>query len=163
MVMYKVEPKIGVGPVKLGMSREEVRNLMTIDFKENKFYEADDFHKDGSFHVVYDKEQLVEYIAVSHSIEVPIIYRNIDVFNTKALDLVAEIEKEYAYDKNDSELGYSFIFPEIELSLYRPVIPNADVARWQPEQDIDWDDEDYEDFYYFQTIIIGREGYYSKK
>jgi hypothetical protein len=77
---------------------------------------------------------------------VPVTYKGISVFETEAEELIRLIALDTPYNGGDPELGYSFVFPRLELSLWRPVIPES------------IDDENGK---YFSTIGIGRKGYYS--
>ena len=50
------------------------------------------------------------------------------------------------YDRKDSEVPFSFVFSELELSFWRPTIP---------------EDEFDEDGRFFETVGIGVKGYYT--
>ena len=63
-----------------------------------------------------------------------------DPFEMPADELVAFITRLAAFDSSDFELGYSYIFPNLELSVWRP-------DKEQP---------------YFSTIGIGCRGYYKQ-
>jgi hypothetical protein len=146
--MYKVIPLKAIGPILLGMSREESRSAMGI--QPDTFRKADsatltDAYDHQGFHVYFDKDERVEYIEVFPS-RMPAMYKGVSVFETKADDLVAVISKDAQYDKDDPELGFSYVFPELELSLWRSMIPESE------------DDSEYE---YFSSLGIGRKGYYS--
>ncbi len=64
-------------------------------------------------------------------------FNNIKILKYFKTDYLSERAK---FDETDPELGYSYIFPDIELSIWRPNI----------------DDE------FFSTIGIGQKGYYSE-
>jgi hypothetical protein len=68
------------------------------------------------------------------------------VFETEAEELVEFISRSAASDKSDPELGYSYIFPELELSVWRPVIPKSKKGKYGR---------------YLATIGVGRKGYYN--
>ena len=149
---YEVIPKIGIGPVRLNMTREEVRRVMAekpFPFYKtrNSRYETDAFHR-NSFQVFYDDDKPhVDYIELSGNEAYTVLYSGMDVFGTEADELVALISQHAALDENNEELCYSYVFPELELSVWRSIIPESS------------DDEDGQ---YFSTIGIGRVGYYSK-
>ena len=63
-------------------------------------------------------------------------------------DAVAHIQSIAPYDANDPELGYSYVFPGLQLSLWRPVIPDA-------EQNAD-DTTGRR----FEAVGVGGEGYF---
>ena len=150
MIVYEVMPHIGVGPVKLGMSREKVRGIMPSPCQaflkgQNAEHETDAFH-DCGFQVCYGGESPVaEFIELSRESGFRVIYRGVDIFATPADQVLAHVSNDAPYDPADPELGYSYIFPDLDLSLWRPVVPAS------PE-----DQEGRE----FLTIGVGAVGYY---
>ncbi len=151
MRAYDVTPKIGVGPVRLGMHRDEVRAAM--DQEPERFmkaetcrYETDAYHH-SAFQVSYEgDEPRVEFIELSREGGFIALYRAMDVFGTSASDLVEFIARDARFDGRDPELGYSFVFPSLDLSLWRPVLP-----------------EDSPDGEFFSTIGVGVEGYFRRE
>jgi hypothetical protein len=151
MNQYDVVPLRGVGPVLLGMVREEVHVVMGPQSQLLQKVTDDastiEAYHEGGFQVFFDESDEVEYIELSsfdHSFAA--MYRGREVFTTRARELLDLISAEASFDPEDPEIGYSYIFPELQLSLWRPVILE--------------DDEDSEGRY-FSTIGIGRHGYYS--
>ena len=102
------------------------------------------------FSVDYDSDNRVEYISISNPKEegIKILYRGIDVFGTPATDLIEQIENltDLRYDRGDPELQYSFIFQDVDLSFWRPVLQ---------------ENENDEGGKYFEAIGIGIKGYYT--
>jgi hypothetical protein len=150
MRAYVVNPGVGVGPVRLGMHRDEVRAAMGQEPERflkagTSRYETDAYH-DSAFQVFYEgDEPRVEFIELSGHGGFVAFYRGKDVFGTEASDLVEFIARDAPVDDRDPEFGYSFVFPSLELSLWRPVLPE--------------DDPDGE---FFSTIGVGVEGYFSQ-
>jgi hypothetical protein len=108
-------------------------------------HETDAFHR-NSFQVFYGGDQpVVEYIELSRGSVVGALYRDLDVFATPADEVVAYISRDSAFDQSDPEIPYSYLFRDLQLSLWRPVIPESDT-----------DSEGR----YFSTIGIGKRGYY---
>ena len=153
LAVYEATPRVGVGPVKLGMTREEVRRVMPGPCDSflkglNPEHETDAFH-DRGFQVFYGGEgPVVEYIELSRESGFRVLYRGLDVFATPADQVLAHVSGDAAIDPNDPELGYAYIFPDLDLSLWRPVLPES------PE-----DPEGRE----FSTIGIGVAGYYADR
>jgi len=147
---YTVQPFVGVGPVRLGMSRKEVRRVMPEQPKPFRKgtapkYETDAFHEDA-FQVFYEGDHpTVEYIELSRGSVVRAVYRDLDVFATPADEVVAHISRDSEFDQSDSEIPYSYLFRGLQLSLWRPTIPESDADT---------------DGRYFSTIGIGKRGYY---
>jgi len=147
---YTVQLFVGVGPVRLGMSRDEVRRAMpeaSESFRKTPTspHGTDSFHQSG-FQVFYEgQEPMVEYIELSRDSGFRAHYRDLDVFATPADEVAAYIARDAAFDETAREFPYSYIFPGLQLSLWRPVLPEDDEAGR-----------------YFSTIGIGRKGYYDE-
>ncbi len=152
MPSYDVVPHRGVGPVLLGMSCQESRAAMGMQphvYRRNIFATEDtDSYLGNAFQVDFDREERVEFIELSPGWPAIAVYRGISVFETPADQLVALISQEAGYDRSDPELGYSYVFPELELAVWRPVLP---------------EDDDDPEGRYFATIAVGRRGYFSQR
>lgn len=102
-------------------------------------HETDAWYGNG-FQVFYGgREPSVEFIEVSADRDYVVRYDGVEVFATPADELVKIIAAEARFDESDPELGYSYLFPALELALWRP-------TRDQP---------------YFSTIGVGIAGYFS--
>jgi hypothetical protein len=151
LVEYEVVPHEGIGPIVFGMSREQSRAAMgttpeTFRKSGHDATETDAYHH-SAFQVFFDKD-IVEYIELSADESVTATYKGRNVFETKAQELVDLVSREAPYDPEDPELGYSYIFPKLELALWRPLKPES---------------EDDPEGRYFSTIGIGRQGYFSAR
>jgi len=137
-----IEPHKKVGKIAIGMTKNKVRTLLgqPILTRENK-----DYYDENCFQVYYNESDFVEYLEVSVGIDADVIYNNINIFNTPANKIINEISKDFLYDPNDPELGYTYTFLQIDIALWRPVLPDFD------------EDEGY----YFSAIGVGEKGYYS--
>jgi hypothetical protein len=147
---YIVQPFVGVGPIRLGMSRDEARRAMQEPPKPFRKgtapkHETDAFHQ-SAFQIFYGGDQpTVEYVELSGGSVVRALYRDLDVFATPADDVVAYISRDSAFDESDPEIPCTYLFRGLQLSLWRPLAPESDTDA---------------DGRYFSTIGIGREGYY---
>jgi hypothetical protein len=148
---YEVIPHVGVGPVRLGMPRAQVRLAMTRppnSFKKgaSAVHATDAFH-DGAFQVFYrGPEPTVEFIELSSGLGVRALYQGVSVFETTADEVAARIMQEARFWAEDPELGYSYIFPDLELGLWRPSLPESPQA---------------EEVRSFASVGIGIRGYYT--
>ena len=88
-MQFDIKPLVGIGPVRLGMSREEVQMVMGVEpnvFRksQNSRQTTDAFHNNG-FQVFYTGEQpTVEYIELSRDCDFTVSIDGIDVFSTPA-------------------------------------------------------------------------------
>jgi hypothetical protein len=150
MTIYEVRPLRGVGPVLFGMSREEIRSAMGVPTKAYRKTGActliDAYHR-GGFQVFYDEHDRVEYIELSPLDDsfTP-VYKGTEVFKMKMGDLTNLISQDAPFDPEDPELGYTYVFPQLEIGVWRPVVPE--------------DDNDPE-VQHFSAIGVGKRGYYS--
>jgi hypothetical protein len=146
MTEYEVVPLEGIGEVRLGMNRKEVRKIMGENPETSGSRgQVDNYHQNG-FQVFYTEEDTVEFIELLRESGFRATARGVNIFDTTAKEVLHLIARYSDYNQDDLELGYSYVFPDIELSLWRPSIPESD------------DDEEGK---YFSTVGIGTRGYYS--
>lgn len=168
-MQFDLIPHTGAGAIHLGMTRQQVRLILgepeTASMKSIFNYgefSIDVPAKDGYFgnelQIHFDNQDKTEYIEFSgrNAKQTEVFVYGIDVFKTPAPVLIKKISEvsNAEYDSEDDEIPYSYIFPEIDLSVWRQVIPDCDEQRQEvPESD---------QGKYFWTIGIGSKGYYSK-
>jgi len=138
---------VGVGAIRFGMSRTAVHEALgkpIRSFKKSPTspHPTDSWH-DSGFQVFYaGTDPLVNFIELSGISGFEAVCFGHEVFSTPASKLVDLFTVHAEYDAADPELGYSYVFPSIELALWRPV-------QEEPEG------------LYFSTIGIGVHGYFS--
>lgn len=143
MKIFHLQPLVGVDEIRLGMPRAEVLRILgdCKSFKKlaTSVHVTDAWSNNG-FQVFYGGEEpVVEYIELSRKSGFDATLLGYPVFSTKASELVNLIDKHSPYDRKNPEIGFSYIFHGLELSLWRPT-----------EEDI-----------LFRTVGIGVRGYYS--
>ena len=157
MTEFTIIPVEKAGPVSLGMNRQQVRaalNVPVVSFKKTSTSaSATDAFLEHTFQVFYDENDCAEYIELSNGGPFIALYKGVSVFETKADDLVVLVSQDASVNLNDPELGYSFVFPTLELSLWRASLPEND-------EDEEYQDEEMPGLF-FDTIGIGKRGYYS--
>lgn len=137
-----IEPHVGVGQVCLSMGKEEVRAALG----EPSFSHENRETFLAGLHVHYYPDERVEFIEVSSSDKYTALFKGIDVHTTPAEELVAFILRFATFDANDPELGYGYIFKDLQLSLWRSVIPETSAGP---------------DGQYFEAIGIGSSEYFA--
>lgn len=122
---FEIEPGRGIGPVRFGMSKEEVSRLFTYVYR-SFFKTADAPHRSDQIEVVglivhYDASGAVEYIEAiprpKYS-SVRLILFGEDVTGASVAHVV-EIVGSHSATKTRETKGYAF--PEIGLSTYNDV------------------------------------------
>lgn len=152
--VYDIVPHEGVGPVRLGMAREAAREAMEragVPLPPEQVETSRDLYHRAEFQVSYDDSGMVEYIELGRGEQFVARYLGVDVFTTPADELVALVANAAPYDPDDPELGYTYLFPALDLTLWRPVMP----------EDCEEDDEpdEYDCGRVFMTMGVGRRGY----
>jgi hypothetical protein len=144
---FVLDPINGVGPVRLGASREAVIAALgtpTASFHKtpNSRHPVDAWFGNG-FQVFYEGDQpMVAFIELSEGHDFEAVLFGLPVFTTTTAILVREVGHRAKHDEADPELGCSYIFPSLELALWRP-------------------DSDDNEAPYFSTVGIGGAGYFS--
>ncbi|NWJ48967.1 MAG: hypothetical protein HXX08_24160 [Chloroflexi bacterium] len=169
-IKYELIPSVGIGPVRFGMTHQEVYEAMgtkpSTTLPRGKAVgeeERSSFHLHNCFAVHYSTENsTVEFIEVSSDCDIDVFYKDIDFFNTEVEELLVLLTKETPYDEDDPELGYSFIFPELELSLYRPHGPEdiEPLTEESSEEDIKYYEGELKRLKYIESVGLGITGYY---
>ena len=146
MKNYEVIPLQGVFPVALGMTRGQVHSELgrcaSSFHKTASSAQPTDAWFNNSFQVFYAADETVKYIELSCNKEFSVSCMGVSVFNAQVTSLIERFEQYAAVDTSDPEHGFSFIFPSLELSLWRPEIEGERAL-------------------YFSTIGIGKLGCYS--
>jgi hypothetical protein len=107
---------------------------------------TDAFHG-AAFQVFYDADGHVEYIELSASDEIEPLFGGRPVLTMPADGVVESIARQTPFDDTDPDLGYSYVFPALDLALWRPTLPEHD------------EDEEGRTF---STIGVGRPGYFAR-
>lgn len=109
---FTLQPLVGVGSVRFGMSRDEVRRAMSEpprSFRKTprSRHETDAFFQ-NAFQIFYGGDQpTVECIELSGRSAVRAFYRDLDIFATPADEIVAFISRDAAFDPKGREIPYS--------------------------------------------------------
>ena len=140
MEIFEIQLGKSIGPVKLGMTETEVNNVIgspdCIHGHRHHFL-------DGLM-VDFDNEGKVEFIETAASELFLTILFSFDVHRTLATKILERIPLEGSYDNSDPELGYSYVFKVLQLSFWRPILPDVDEGEGL----------------YFQSVAIASEGYF---
>ena len=147
MQTFDIKPHIGVGPIELLMSRADVRR----HFGEPQWVMAErEAFLDGFF-VDFDPAGRVEFIELGRSRRFCALFHGACLHEILAGEAVKQVSQFGEYDRNHPELGYSYIFPGLQMSLWRGTVPAADQ---RPET---------ADGRYFEAIGIAVDGYFQPR
>lgn len=143
MQRFELQPLEGAGNIKLGASKSDVHAILgePISVRGKK-----EFYFSNSVQISYSSEGSVEFIEFASDISVT--WNGLDVFSTPVDELVELVSKFSSPAAKDFEPGYTFTFPESEVGFWRPTQP---------------DEYDPEEGKYFESVGLGRKGYYSDR
>ena len=110
---FLIKPHDGIGPVKLGMNREQVRELLAGFFSLSD--EASDFYFDSCLQIEFEND-LVNFIGVSQNENYQLMFGDIDVFGIDGSTLfkVISANESESHSFNESE----YIFPDQIVTLW---------------------------------------------
>ena len=80
---YQVNPLVGVGPIQFGMKRSELRQSLSIEYKEFQRSNADfteDYFEAYEIFIRYKQCDTVENVEVSYDTPLTISYKNENLF-----------------------------------------------------------------------------------
>ena len=154
MIELPIEPHQGIGPAELGVTRAESRTAVGI--APHSIYKTPGgrlvhSYYSGTLQVFFDHTDRVEFIELSNANGTHALYRARDIFSMPADDAVAWVGQDAPYDLNDPELGYSYTFRSLELTLWRPTLPDE---AYEGEDDLAAGRV-------FATVGIGIRGYFA--
>jgi hypothetical protein len=150
MLTFSIRPLVGMDPIKFGMVRSEVRNILA-DLGQPKATlrppNTDCFFR-NAFQVSYGEDGRVEFIETAASTDFRVQFHGCSLHEMPAEDVVRLVLEFAEYDKDYPEQEYSYIFPALQLSLWRPVLPS---------------DPDGSEGRHFVAVGVGKEGYFSSQ
>ena len=124
--MYEVVPGLAIGPIALGMSRDEVRSkLGTPSYIEAAYRSWDiDFPDKDCFsqncvQVRYDSYGKVEDIQVSAHESFLVTFDGVPVHDSSVETIAEAIGKKARLDMDEGEYPSVYFYPELGLSLWR--------------------------------------------
>lgn len=130
-LVVPVEPGVGCGPVRLGMTRPEVVAALGQPDAEHQVWNRTGTTLswlEGCFQVTLDDAQKVVDIMLSAKGPVVAVLQGIDVLHTPAEEVLAALSGlgEGRYEED----GFSFVYPDARIAFWRQGLPDDD---WEPE------------------------------
>lgn len=160
-----IEPGVGVGNFKLGMTGDQINKCIEAYIGE---YESDQPSYNYLFRSCvmpeYDNEDKVISITITRDLisRVNFRFHEVDVFHTKADDLIPYIDHISPYvRRSEMNYGYDYYFTEIGLSFYRSSVMTDDVLEedWFKAQSPE--NQAYQmKYYYFESFLVCGTNYY---
>ncbi|MFD1887628.1 hypothetical protein [Paenibacillus wenxiniae] len=157
-MILTIQPLTGINEIKLGMTEIEI--MATI---ENACLAANEvvFSR-----LEYDSHHTLHYIEISNPFgdyDLQLRYKGIDLFQTKADDLIMLLNQQASYIEDDeAEMGTQFVFKQLGLALWRPdVITEEIVHSKEFLTELSVENQEYEKRnFYFATVSLFSPSYY---
>jgi hypothetical protein len=110
---FLIKPHDGIGPIKLGMPRKQVKELFAGFL--NLSNGASDFYFDSCLQIEFEND-LVDFIGVSQNESYQLLFGNIDAFDVEGITLFNAISANESKNHlcNESE----YIFPDQIVTLW---------------------------------------------
>ncbi|WP_432664465.1 hypothetical protein R9X47_28560 [Wukongibacter baidiensis] len=160
MEILKIDHGKGIGPIKLGMSRDEVYKILGHPKNPKEVCEWV-----GDYHISY-KDNKVNFIEIPSSFMDThfVLFNEVDVFRTEAKLLVRYISDYGRYDEKDWELGYSYKFPTLGMGFWRPTIFEYEMVNDPEFKEMDEEiQRDEIKYLYFESVCVYTNDYYKKE
>lgn len=128
---YVIEPHGGVGPVRFGMSRAEMRTAMPAvptAFGRGPAENPVDAWDDFALQVFYDADDRVEYIEVERDDALQPVLFGEAVLTLSVHQALAHVCRHGDDQPEGDELPYAYVFPALDLVLWRPHAGEEDVG-----------------------------------
>ncbi|MGG4128751.1 hypothetical protein ABEW19_10790 [Paenibacillus illinoisensis] len=167
-----ITPNVGIGPFRLGMCKEEVeQTFRNLDhWRANDGILGNPSYIEMLFireHFEYDANERVRFIQLinphySGHFCIPCLFQGVDVFKTKAEDLIHTFKKKYPMVGDvDPRTGFSFAIQELELCFWREGIMNDEIMKDPDFLEMSEENQELEKrYFYFTTVSIGAGGYF---
>ncbi|QSX37861.1 hypothetical protein [Shewanella sedimentimangrovi] len=144
MQQFEIKPFFGMGPIKLGSAYTDVESVLGNPVSKVKRDEITQYHY-KAFCIHFNDAGKVEFIAATLDPDYEISFLEIDPLRTPASEVIDRVSGFYQFDEDDWELGYSYIYQDIQVCFYRPTTPEND------------DDADGK---FFDVVSVAEKGYW---
>ncbi|MCM3785014.1 hypothetical protein M3231_18750 [Neobacillus mesonae] len=164
--ILKIEPGVGIGKIKLGMTKEELAVYEEEYLKEYPEKPWRDIGFEHLFRIDYDVNHRISFIEIINydmeHMNFDCLYEDINLFSTKAKDLVLTINEISPYKPDEYDMGYSYHFPEIGLVLWRGSVFHEEQIHeaWFQEMPMESQEQELR-YLYFETVSVMICNYYN--
>lgn len=126
MQEFKVIPRSSIGPIQLGMARDEVRRILgepsSVEVAHEKWgiqWPDRDFFYNNGFQVTYDSELKAVRIEAAADSAYTVTFDGIRVHEAEPQDIIDATLKHGDVDTQHREYPTNLWFPDLALNLYR--------------------------------------------
>jgi hypothetical protein len=148
---FLLEPPGGVGPVRIGLTRDQARDALDSlkdpsDVSDSDRPGLNVFRPSGLMvSVDYGADGLVNAVELGRPQDGDtVLFQDVDVFALPARQVVTRMRQFTTLLEEDG--GGSFVAPDLLLAFWRPFVADDEPAEPQG--------------YYFSSVLLARPGYY---
>jgi len=130
MSRFLLRPRSGINEIRLGDRPEAVRRAVGQEPEHwparQQFgidFPARDLFFDGALVVHYDEHRRAEWIAAGDGL--PLRHEGLDLFQAAADTVLVHLMQFGTLEEDDQEPGRAYVFPSLQLSLWRPDDPRV--------------------------------------
>lgn len=120
-----IKPLVSIGSIQLGMDQSQVQT----ECKNFPLHNAEDLFSK----IEYDSNHKLVFIEAWNpfgEFDIELLYDGIDLFKTKADDIINRLSQQTEYMKDDeSDMRICFTFKELGLSFWRPDSITEDIVN----------------------------------
>jgi len=148
--VFDLLPRVGAGAIRLGMSRAEVRQVLgppVTSYPKIPDAPLTDTYFGADLQITYDADDRVEHIELNGPGAIDAVLHGRSLLTLPAEDVLAWMKRFAEYDPDDPEVGYSYIYPDLDLSVWRSTMPEG---------------QEDDGGRFFRSVGVGRAGYYAK-
>lgn len=164
--MLKIKPNSGIGPISIGMSRQDVASAMLALTKNVKHTIQRDIYAKGKLVVDYQHEQ-VAAICINRDPHLPPLEPDLFGFNPleiQAYKTIMRMSPHGIYDHEDPQLGMSYIYPKLGIYFWRDTTPETleqemKLGRTAEEKEHMWYQQALRDYQQFHVVGVFAAGY----
>jgi len=126
MQEFKVIPHSSIGPIRLGMVRDEVRRILgepssveAAHVKWDVHWPDRDFFFNNAFQVTYDSTLKAARIEASGDSSYTVTFDGVSVHDASPQEVIEAIGRHAAVDDQHREYPTNLWFPALDVNLYR--------------------------------------------
>jgi len=170
----EILPFDGIGSIKLGMTKEAVREAIgspadNIPARTNAGIKCpeSDYFLESAIQITYEpKTGLVNWIGINDNVPFILTFKGLNLFKSEVKEVVAHTENHGVLDTDDDELGYSYSFPKLGICFWREsktVDLTNELEDAEDDEEKNWMLEDIEKSKHFQQISIFIKKYWDEE
>jgi hypothetical protein len=155
----EVSPGQGIGPLKLGMTRAEVKAIVG---EESFCKDSLVYYLDNALQVDFVNGKAAFIQLSCHTDKAIPVYKGVPLLQTKAEEVLELFNQEWSFDEDDPELGSSYCYPGVVFCREAdPELLQQELDDLGPDDELDRETyrKEIERLSFFEVVVVHSEGY----